>query len=874
MQIQSGKDIWIAKIIRQTGMICIWQNLKGLYRIKGTKKGGESELGSNKDLNKNEKNFTEKLSAFIVDKRKAFYLIYIGLIIFSLISSGWVKVDNLLTDYLPKDTETRQGLTIMEEEFTTFGTADIMIENISYEQGVKISEGMETIEGVKSVEFDDTEDHYKDVSGLFSVTFEGEEDDETSVKALEDIKKKYAEYDIYVSSSVGDVMADQLDNEMRTVMCIAAVIIVSVLLLTSHTYAEIPVLLMTFISAALINKGTNFLFGTISFVSNSVAVVLQLALAVDYAIILCHRYTEERETHEAREAVIRALSKAIPEISGSSLTTLSGLAAITFMQFRIGFDLGMVLIKAIAISLVCVFTLMPGLLLSFSSLIDRTHHRSFVPKINLWGRFVIKCRRVSLPVFAVLIIGALVLSNMCPYVYGTSTLSTITKNDMQIADEKITETFGSENTMAMLVPKGDYEKEARLIRDLEKMEEVDSVTGLANIEAGDGYMLAGYLSPRQFAELTDMDIDTARMLYSAYAAEEENYGKIISGIDNYDVPLLDMFEFLYQRVDEGYVNLDDEAREDIEEMHDDLTDGKLQLLGDNYSRFVIELNLPEESEETFAFLDTMHETAEKYYEEGCIMVGDSTSDSDLASSFITDNLLINILTITFVIIVLLFTFKSAGIPVLLILVIQGSIWINFAFPYILNENMFFMSYLIVSSIQMGANIDYAIVITNRYTSLKQEMPLKEAIVETLNQAFPTIITSGTMLASAGALIGLLSSSEVVASIGVALGRGTIISIVLVMFLLPQLLYIGDRIIEKTSFTLKKPAAPQISSGLMRVDGHIRGQVSGMIDGDFKGIVKGSVNAVIDNRQAEKYKDEKKKGKEAAEDEKQDESDSE
>lgn len=807
-------------------------------------------MGSKNELQKDEKKFTEKLSAFIVDKRKAFYLIYIGLIIFSLVSSGWVDVDNLMTDYLPDDTETRIGIALMEEEFTTFATADVMIENISCQQGEDIAERMGKIEGVKSVEFDDTEDHYKNVSGLFAVTFDGEEKDEVSIKALEEIREEFSEYDMYISSDVGDVLADLLASEMQIVMCIAAVIVVAVLLLTSHTYAEIPVLLMTFIAAALINKGTNYLFGTISYVSDSVAVVLQLALAVDYAIILCHRYTEEREIHDPREAVIQALSKAIPEISGSSLTTLSGLAAITFMQFKIGLDLGLVLIKAIVISLVCVFTLMPGLLLSFSSLIDRTHHKSFVPKINVWGKFVIKSRYVGIPVFVVIIAGAFIFSNMCPYVYGTSTLSTVTKNDMQIAAEKITDNFGSENTIAMLIPKGDYEKEARIIRELEMMDEVDSVTGIANVEAKDGYMLGEYLSPRQFAELADMDVDTARMLYSAYAAENESYGKIISGIDSYDVPFIDMFDYLYKTIDEGYVSLEDSARRDIEDMNDELTDGKLQLLGDKYSRLVIELNLPEESEETFAFLDTMHETADKYYEEGCILVGDSTSDSDLADSFNKDNMLINILTVTFVILVLLFTFKSAGIPVLLIFVIQGSVWINFAFPYLLKDNMYFMSYLIVSSIQMGANIDYAIVITNRYSSLKQELPLKEAIIETLNQAFPTIITSGTMLASAGVLIGLLSSSEVVASIGVALGRGTSISIVLVMFLLPQLLYIGDRIIEKTSFKLKKPAVPQIRSGYMRVDGHIKGQVSGMIDGEFRGIVKGSVNAVIDNRNRE------------------------
>ena len=787
----------------------------------------------------------ERVAAFIVDKRKAFYLLYIGVAIFCVFSSGWVAVNDDLTSYLPETTETRQGLTAMEEEFVTFGTNRIMVDNVSYDQAERLAAQAEALPGVKSVEFDGTEDHYKNGAALLSVTYDGTASDPVSLQGLEGIQTMLTGYDAYVTGDVGDSMSESLDAEMQVVMLIAVVIILLVLLFTSQTYMEVPVLLMTFGMAAIMNKGTNFLFGEISFISDSVAVVLQLALAIDYAIILCHRYTEERERSEPREAVVIALSKAIPEISGSSLTTISGLGAMCFMQFGIGRDLGFVLMKAILLSLLAVFTLMPGLLMSFSPLIDRTHHKNFVPKISAWGRLAVKTRFVMPPLFVVLIIAGFVFSNRCPYAYGQTGLTTIKKNDAQIAQERVDETFGGVKTLAVLVPQGDYEREGRLLRDLERMEETDTVLGLANVEAMDGYVLTDRLTPRQFAEMTDLDIEVARLLYSAYAVNEETYGQLVSGVDSYSVPLIDMFLYVYDMMDEGYVTLDSGMEETIRDLHDQLTDAQLQLKGENYSRLVLQLNLPEESQETFAFLDTLHETVGKYYPEGALLVGNSTSDFDLSSSFSNDNLLIGILTIVFVILVLVFTFQSAGLPVLLILVIQGSVWINFSFPYLQNEPLFFLSYLVVSSIQMGANIDYAIVIANRYVELKQTMPLKDAVVESLNEAFPTIVTSGTILASAGILIGFLSTNPAISSIGICLGRGTLISIFLVMGILPQILLLGDIIIEKTAFTLKARLPIQTHTGTMLLDGRVRGYISGMVDGSFTGIVRGTINASVE-----------------------------
>ena len=175
--------------------------------------------------------------------------------------------------------------------------------------------------------------------------------------------------------------------------------------------------------------------------------------------------------------------------------------------------------------------------------------------------------------------------------------------------------------------------------------------------------------------------------------------------------------------------------------------------------------------------------------------------------------MVSVVSILIVLVVLLFTFKSAGMPVLLILVIQGSIWINFSVPAFTGTPLFFLSYLVVSSIQMGANIDYAIVIASRYMELKNQMDHRQAIIETMNFAFPTIITSGSILTVAGLLIGQMTSEAAIVGIGQSLGRGTILSIILVMFVLPQILLIGGTVVEKTSFscllyTSSAPAHPE------------------------------------------------------------------
>ena len=293
-----------------------------------------------------------KLARFIVDKRKAFFLVFLAAVLFCGSSIDKVVVNNDITSYLPAETETRRGLTLMDEEFTTYASAQVMLSNVTYRQAEKVAAQLAELDGVSSVAFDDSTDHFKDSSALFSVSFTGEEGSPEADAALAAVKELAAPYDHYVFPSGDPYDSDSLMQEMTVILAIAAAVIVAVLLFTSKSYLEVLVFLIVFVVSAILNMGTNFLFDSVSFITNAIAVVLQLALAIDYAIIFCHRYMEERDNGlDAREADIAALSKAIVEISSSSLTTISGLVALMLMQFRIGFDMGIVLSKGIVCSM-------------------------------------------------------------------------------------------------------------------------------------------------------------------------------------------------------------------------------------------------------------------------------------------------------------------------------------------------------------------------------------------------------------------------------------------------------------------------------------------------------------------------------------------
>lgn len=740
-----------------------------------------------------------RASEWIVDHYRLFFIVFAALLVFSAVASGWVKVENDVAAYLPADSETRQGLDIMEQEFQTYGSAKILLRDTDADTAAATAEQIRAVDGVDSCTYTMNDAG----SALLSVSLSDLEGSDACAQTVQALRDLLDGSGAYIYSAEGYSISDQINGEVRGLLVIVAIILVTVLTFTSSTYAEVPILLITFLAAALINKGTNFIFGTISFVSNAVAILLQLAMSVDYAIIFCNRYKQAHKTLPVREAVIESLAKSITVISSSSLTTVAGLVAMTFMKFGLGRDLGIVLIKAILISLLTVFLLMPGLLLKLGPAMDKTKHRNFVPKVSGVGRLAWRTRRVVPFVFAAVLVVACIGTNRVSYVYSEAPLKTHNADVNRTASQAITADFGDETVLAVVVPAGDYDQEAALLDALSAVPEVKSAVGIAGTEAAGGYRLADAVDYRTFAQLGGVDSTSAQALFALYAAENGAAQTAAQDLRGYQVPLLKLFGFLNDKIADGTVTLSDAQAAQVTALSDQLTRASAQLEGTSYHRLVLTLAAASDGDETFALLDRIHAVVHQYYPTDSYLVGDAMSAYGSEQTFTQDNVMVSAMSILMVMLVLLFTFRSIGMPILLTLVIQGSIWINFGITVLTGEYVLFMVYLVASAIQMGCNVDYAIVVASLYTEARAEQGPREAMISALNLAFPTIITSGTMLISAGLLIGARVSSGAVAGMGRFVGVGSLITVFLVLFVLPQLLLLGDTFVRRTALPAQR-----------------------------------------------------------------------
>ncbi len=742
----------------------------------------------------------------IVNARFVILAVFAVVCVYCVLSIGKVKVNDDLTAFLPDTTETRKGLTIMEDEFLTYGTADVMISNITCQIAEDLADEIRGYEHVASVDFDDSPAHFTDSSALLSISFDGETDDPDVEAEMDHIKERLKDYDTYISSEIGYDFSAELAKEMVGVLLIAALVIVGVLLFTSRSYFEVVIFGIVFAVAALMNMGTNYWLGEISSITNSIAVILQLVLAIDYAIIFIHRYQDEvAKNPRVKEALIEALSKAILEISSSSLTTISGLIALTMMQFRLGYDMGIVLTKGIVCSLITVFLLMPGLIMLFPRQLRRTTHRNLIPSIRPWGKFLTRAKYCFVWVFIIILPFAIYYSRKTEYAFSDTSITEIVYSESREAMHRIRDTFADSNVIAVIVPSGEYENEKAILNTVSGMDHVRTATGLANIDVGGGHVLTDPFTPQMFAELLDLDYETSLLLFEGYGIKNEEYQVFFGNADEYRVILLNMFEYLFEKIDQGMVNLDRDKAQQIQDLREELHRGTMQLRGENYDRLIFNADVPVEGEVSLALTDAIRSEAEKYYGDGNVLVvGEITSARDLADSYTGDSKKISLLTIAFIFIILLFTFRTLAGAALLAFVIQGSIWINFTFPYFQGLIASFVTDMIVSAIQMGATIDYAIVIMNRYQSLKKETGKREAMIAAVDEGFATVITSGSILTMAGFMIGLRVSDVYVSHIGLAVGRGAAISVVLVMTVLPQFILLLDRLIDKTSFKLSLP----------------------------------------------------------------------
>ena len=760
----------------------------------------------------------KKIPEGIVKLKWVFLVLFVALSIFGAVMIPHTKINYDLTGYLPANCDSSTALELLKKEFDDKGMAYVMVKDVTPEKAGKIKTRLEQVKGVATVTYVESM-NYKNNSALYTVTLKDYDSTAGAFDAVKDVIDALSDEKAYLSGQSAFSYYTKLETEQSIMKLGIAivVIILLVMLFTSKTYFELIVLILVFGAAMAINMGTNFLFvNGISYIANLVALVLQLALSLDYSIILLHRYMEERDNGEdAKTATVTALTKGLPEILSSSLTTVAGLAALMLMTLSIGAEIGLSLAKGIVVSMATVIFFMPALLVIFDKPIQKTRHKSFVPNVTKPARAIVKARKVIVPAFLLIAILAGVAQGFNKYSFNYNSGSLI------VAPKKVIEEtgFGTLNSLVVVVPKGDAEKERQLVKYVESFDLIDKsqTTALSTInvysfidaDSSETLYLTDEVSKKDIGNLIDKIPSDAGV--SPLIIKPIIEGWFDDYVKNYlpegtkpskaKVRLIDLLDFaVREKFDtiSGFIGDDPEKLAYLEQVKQ-ISFAKANLESENYSRITFNINGGVEDDDVFELVKTLKSGVSDFYEERYI-TGESVVCYEMSEYFMKDNLMVCLFTDLFILVILLITFRNISLPIILILAIQGGIFINFAIPFLSKTSISFIGYLIISAIQMGATIDYAIVLTNRYRGIRKDFTDRyDAMAAATNAVFPTILTSGVILTATGFVMSMLSSG-VVAQLGLLLGVGTLTSIIIVLFVLPSLLLVTEKVVDKTDFS--------------------------------------------------------------------------
>ena len=739
-----------------------------------------------------------KFSAGIVKGRWICFGVFIALTIACVCLIPQIKVEYDLTTQMPQDSYTSEALDVLKREFDDKGMAYVCVVNIDSTEAKNIAGELKGLEGVANVTYVE-QMNFKNGKALYTVNLKDYDSTaecfDTIERIIDHLDNTSRESYLTGQSAYSYFTKAETEESILKIGVVIVALILVMLIFTSKTYFEIVLMLIVFAVAVAINMGTNVLFDGISYISNLVSLVLQLALSLDYMVVLLHRYMEERQSYDAKEATARALSKGIVEICSSALTTIAGLGSLLLMTMPIGVEIGLSLGKSIVASLLTVVFFMPALLVLLDKPLMKSKHRPFVPSIKRPAKAILKARWVIVPLFVVIVVLSCVGQLQNVYGFNYNGGSMILDAKAQIEPE-----FGTLNSLVVVVPKGNAEKERELATYISSFtDNVDSVNALSTIEVTEGLYLTDEFSRDDVVELinslvgdTDIGIPSnvlKNMAQSIFDGYTEAHGITDP---NAKVRVVDLLEHLASD-DSFSILLGDYAS-----LLDSLIFAKANLESENYSRLTFNVTSGIEGEATFKFIDEILAHIPDYYEEFYI-TGESIACYDMESNFDEDNMLVCVCSLFFVLIILFFTFKNILLPLVLILAIQGGIWINFVFPFLLGNPVMFIGYLIITAVQMGATIDYAIVLTNRYRTTRHKFLNRfDAMADAQNATFPTVLTSGLILTGTGFALSLLASGTV-AAMGSLLGIGTLVSLLIVIFVLPSLLLVTEKAVDRCDF---------------------------------------------------------------------------
>lgn len=679
------------------------------------------------------------LAKFIIRRKRAIEAVFAVGCLLSLFCMLFVNVNYDLTKYIPSSAKSSRGLSLMEEEFGYPGTARVMISDVSLYEAKAYKDRLEAVDGVDQVMWcdssvdiysgedfireEDIKDYYQDGYSVMDITFDEGDTSKRTAAALDEMKQITGDKGYFVGMAVQNKsLSENLADEMNLIMAVSIVMIFTILCISTTSWTEPVLFLLVMGVALLLNKGTNIFIGTVSFLTDNVSMVLQLATSMDYSIFLLHAFMRGKKSGlDDEDALVSAVDEAINSILSSSLTTVVGFIVLVFMKFSIGFDMGLVLAKGIIFSLFTVLFLMPALILKFAKLNEKTRHRPFLPSFRRFSNWVYRFRHVVLVVVLLLAPPAYVAQGMNDFLYGNSAVGASEGTKVYADDQVITEKFGRSNMLLVLYPNDSMVTEKKMTDELESQPWVKHVTSMANM------LPAGI--PEEF-----MPDSSTSLLHTK-----------------------------------------------------------------EYGRMLVYVRTRDESEAAFACADQVREILERFYPKDSYLVGETPSTQDIKATITTDYARVNNLSLAGVFLVVMISFRSAMIPLIVMVPIEIAIFLNMAIPYLMGDTMVFMGYIIVSSIQLGATVDYSILMTNNYMECRKSLPKKEAVIQALMLSTPSIFTSGTILILAGYIIFLISTTAAIGDLGHLIGRGALLSVILVLTVLPALLVLTDRFITSNEW---------------------------------------------------------------------------
>lgn len=684
-----------------------------------------------------------KFGELICKHRKIILIIALVLIIPSIIGMKATRINYDILVYLPDDVETIKGENILSKDFNMGGYSVVLLENMETKEIQKLEEKIKEIDNVeKAVSIadvvgtgipiemipDEIKDKvYKDNSTIMFVTFKDKISSDSTLKAVETLRKTVDER--CKVSGMSSIILDTRslsDSEILIYVIIAVLLCLIILQIALDSYVAPVILLLNIGIAILYNMGTNIFLGEISYITKAISAVLQLGVTMDFAIFLYHSYMQEKEkTSDINKAMATAIGKTLTSVVGSSLTTIAGFLALCSMNLTLGKDIGIVMAKGVLFGVVSVVTVLPAMILTLNGLIEKTKHKEILPKFKHIKNFIMKHYVIIAIVFIIILPIAFFGYKNTKVYYNLDkslpkTLSSVTANT------ELKEKFGMVSTELLLVNKDlpDY----KLNEMLDKIEKLDGMEWTLS-----------------FSKISEVGIPK----------------------DALPDDVLNIFKSdKYQMV----------------------------ILNSKYEMATDELNT--QVEEVNKII--------KEYDDSAILAGEGPLMKDLVEISDHDFNSVNTVSIAIIFIIMIIVLKSVSLPVILISVIEFAIFINMGIPYYTNTILPFVASIVIGTIQLGATIDYAILITNKYIRERKEgKDKKEAIGEALGTSISSIVVSGLCFFGATFGVGFFSKIEMIGSLCTLMSRGAIVSMVCVIMVLPSFLMIFDKLICKTTIGMTK-----------------------------------------------------------------------